>query len=196
MAPGIPSSAMLRRRRLRAACAATCLCVLGALQNPPGLGAISVGAPPERGSMRPGRGAAGHPGVALPFSSWDVIEFLSHNFQIKAEEISPGHFLLRFADSRMAVLRAEPIRMEVSGQDGRVDVTFSFREFNAMHYVAEFMECRLFERSEAEQLYASLYDPKGPAWKRLARFQVRAEFVRLQGGMQARFSFAPLEWPR
>jgi hypothetical protein len=70
-------------------------------------------------------------------------------------------------------------------------VNFRFLEFNAMHYVAEFMERPLFEGTEPEQLYALLYrEDAHRDWQRVGRFHARARLAVVDGEFEAVFAFA------
>lgn len=124
----------------------------------------------------------------LPFTMQDVVLFLSTNFEITPVESSPG--FARFIYTERADGTGDEImNITVDARSGDLNVAFTFREWIAMHYVAEFIECPLFTRAESEQLYALLYSSDGARWEPLGRFKARAAFSSVGETTEVAFEF-------
>jgi len=133
----------------------------------------------------------GKPAKALPFSMQDVVVFLSGNFQMQPVESGPDYAKFIYAERQHGGTSDEIMRIAVRSREEQLQVAFTFREFNAMHYVAEFIEGPLFTRPESEQLYALLYAPNRlRAWQKVGRFRARAALIERAEGMEASFEFA------
>lgn len=70
-------------------------------------------------------------------------------------------------------------------------VAFTFREFSAMHYVAEFIEAPLFTHKEVEWLYGLLYAERPRAWEKVGRFYARGALLNVADGTEVSFEFSP-----
>ena len=127
----------------------------------------------------------------LPFSMQDVIVSLSATFHMQPTESGADFAKFIYADQQLDGTSVEVMRIAVRERGEQIQVVFAFREFNAMHYVAEFIEGPLFTRTESEQLYALLY-PRGPerGWQQVGRFHARAALVSIGEDTEASFEFA------
>src|SRR4029079_806265 len=76
----------------------------------------------------------------LPFSIDDIVLFLRQNFGISPEESDRDYAFFRYADRQPNGNNMEIMRIAVRTYAEHIWVAFTFREFNAMHYVAEFIE--------------------------------------------------------
>lgn len=131
------------------------------------------------------------PAKTLPFSMRDVVVFLSGNFQMQPVESGPDCAKFIYADRELDGTSAEIMRIAVRSRAEQLEVAFTFREFNAMHYVAEFIEGPLFTRSESEHLYGLLHAPnRQRVWQKVGRFHAKSALLEAAEGMEARFEFA------
>jgi hypothetical protein len=131
------------------------------------------------------------PARALPFSIQDFASFLSENFHMQPIESEPDCVKFIYAERQSDGRDLEIMRVMIRSREAHLQVAFSFKEFNVMHYVAEFMEGPFFTRAESEQLYALLYAPAGQhSWQQVGRFQAKVTFVDGSEGMDALFEFA------
>ena len=128
---------------------------------------------------------------ALPFSLQDFASFLSLTFHMQPIESEPDSVKFIYAERQSDGRDVEIMRIMIRSREAHLQVAFSFKEFNVMNYVAEFMEGPFFTRAESEQLYELLYNPAGQAsWKQVGRFQAKVTFVNGSEGMDALFEFA------
>jgi hypothetical protein len=142
-------------------------------------------------STAPGKPHSVLPARALPFSIQDFASFLSETFHMQPVESEPDCVKFIYAERQNDGRDVEIMRIMIQSRETHLQVAFSFKEFNVMHYVAEFMEGPFFTRAESEQLYALLYAPAGQrSWKQVGRFQARVTLVDGADGMDALFEFA------
>lgn len=131
------------------------------------------------------------PITGLPFAMRDVVVFLTGNFQLQPVESGPDFAKFIYAEPPRDGTSAEIMRIAVRERAEQIQAVFTFREFNAMHYVAEFIESPLFTRSESEQIYGLLYTPKQVrSWQKVGRFYARAGLLDVAEGTEASFEFA------
>ena len=130
------------------------------------------------------------PAAVLPFTMRDIVVFLSTTFQITPIESGPDYAKFIYTED-WAGSGEEIMRIAVAARDEQLRVAFTLREFNAMHYVAEFIESPLFTIAESEQLYALIYAPgREHGWKQIGRFHAHAGLVNMSEGTEASFEFA------
>ena len=152
-------------------------------------------APVLSSSMPAGTEAA--PAKTLPFTMDDVVAFLSRNFEIEAVSLGSDYAEFIYTVPQADFSALEIMRISVRARSEQVQVAFTFREFNAMHYVAEFIEGRLFTRSESEKLYGLLSAPDSRrTWHKVGRFDARAALIEVPEATEARFEFAPMSHRR
>jgi hypothetical protein len=127
----------------------------------------------------------------LPFSLQDFVLFASENFNVQPIESGSDYARFIYSERARDGEDVEIMRIMIRAREAYLQVAFSFREFNVMHYVAEFMEGPFFTRAESEQLYALLYEPSARhTWKPVGRFQARVTMVNGNEGTEALFEFA------
>jgi hypothetical protein len=127
----------------------------------------------------------------LPFAVSDVVLFLRQNFRISPEESDRDYALFRYVDRQSDGTNEEILRIAVRTYSNHIWVAFTFREFSAMHYVAEFIEAPLFTRTESDRLYGLLYAERPRVWEKVGRFHVRGALLNVADGTEASFEFAP-----
>ncbi len=173
--------------------AALALVLMAGVPRPPPLNPIGMPLLPVITTRVPARPMPpAQPAKNLPFSMRDVVVFLSGNFQMQPVESGPDYAKFIYAERQLDGTTAEIMRIAVRSREEQIRVAFTFREFNVMHYVAEFIEGPLFTRPESEQLYGLLYAPNGQrTWQKVGRFQARAAFSHVGDETEASFEFAP-----
>jgi hypothetical protein len=177
--------------------AALAIVLAAGLTRPPPLNSDGLSLTPVVMTRVPARPTPpAKPAKVLPFTMEDVVVFLSGNFQMQAVEHGADYARFIYTDRRRDGTSEEIMQISVRFHAERLQVAFRFREFNAMHYVAEFIEAPLFTRAESEQLYALLYAPnRQRAWQKVGRFHARAALLEIADGTEASFEFAG-ETPR
>jgi hypothetical protein len=132
------------------------------------------------------------PESTLPFSIQDFAAFLGETFHMLPIESEPDCIKFIYAERQGDGRDLEIMRIMLRSREAHLQVAFSFKEFNVMHYVAEFMEGPFFTRAESEQLYELLYAPPvgQPSWKQVGRFRAKVTLVDGSDGMDALFEFA------
>ena len=129
----------------------------------------------------------------LPFSMQDVVAFLKDDLQAKPVQIERDYALFTYLDPQPNGSSDQVVQITVNSTLDGLRVTFTFREFTAMHYVAEFIESPMFTRTESERLYALLYARSGrDQWERVERFHTRVLYETQAEHTEVRFEFAPL----
>lgn len=133
------------------------------------------------------------PAKTLPFSMQDVVMSLSATFRTQPTESGSDFAKFIYADQQLDGTSEEIMRIAVRESGEQIRVAFTFREFNAMHYVAEFIEGPLFTRPESEELYGLLYARgREHGWQKVGRFHARASITEQSENSEARFEFAAL----
>jgi len=127
----------------------------------------------------------------LPFSIDEIVLFLRQNFGISPEESGRDYALFRYSDRQANGSNMEIMRIAVRTYAEHIWVAFTFREFNAMHYVAEFIEAPLFTHKEIERLYGMLYADRPRAWEKVGRFYARGALLNVADGTEVSFEFSP-----
>src|ERR1043165_9603231 len=111
------------------------------------------------------------PAKTLPFSMQEVVVTLSTTFRTQPTESGSDFAKFICADQQPDGTSEQVMRIAVRERGEQIRVAFTFREFNAMHYVAEFIEGPLFTRPESEQLYGLLHTPnRVRSWQQVGRF--------------------------
>jgi hypothetical protein len=121
----------------------------------------------------------------------DVVVLLSSTFRIQPTESGPDFAKFVFSDGEVDGTREETMHISVRSRRDQLEVAFTFREYVAMLYVAEFIEGPLFTREESENLYGLIYSPaQQHGWEAIGRFHAKAEMVNHGERTEARFGFA------